>query len=333
MDHNVTRGEMKNLVTDKPSPITVALGQKSDKDGLFTLMDHNVTRGEMKNLVTDKPSPITTALGQKAGGIFKLDDKNVTKSQMKNLVTDKPSPIVTKLAQKSDKDGLFTLMDHNVTRGEMKNLVTDKPSPITVALGQKSDKDGLFTLMDHNVTRGEMKNLVTDKPSPITVALAQLRDDKKNATALAAPVQNKTSMAQAEPTITGMDGDEQIYGPARVGGNDVKFAKGKPAASNATSMAQRITGTQDEDTPFVADITIDGEHIHFAQKEKSAAAAAKQKQWFEKKDDDEGTDDEEVRKLRRDMKNGILSYTDYMKLKGNLLQQKSSQKGQIVIQK
>ena len=131
-----------------------------------------------------------------------------------------------------------------------------------------------------------------------------------------------------------MEGDEPIYGPARVGGNDVKFAKGKPvAAANTTSMAQRITGTQDEDTPFVADITIDGEHIHFAQQVKSAASEAQQKQWFEKKDDDEGTDDEEVRKLRRDMKNGILSYTDYMKLKGNLLQQKGTQKGQIVIQK
>merc|ERR1711865_226579 len=32
---------------------------KSDADGLFKLMDANVTRGNLKNLVTDKPSPIT----------------------------------------------------------------------------------------------------------------------------------------------------------------------------------------------------------------------------------------------------------------------------------
>jgi len=53
---------LKNLVTDKPSPITVGLAQKSDADGLFKLMDANVTRGNLKNLVTDKPSPITVGL-------------------------------------------------------------------------------------------------------------------------------------------------------------------------------------------------------------------------------------------------------------------------------
>jgi len=64
MDNNVTRGAMKNLITDKPAPITVALAQKSDSDGLFKLMDNNVTRGAMKNLITDKPAPITVALAQ-----------------------------------------------------------------------------------------------------------------------------------------------------------------------------------------------------------------------------------------------------------------------------
>ena len=61
-DHNVTRGALKNLVTDKPSPITVGLAQRSDADNLSTLFDHNVTRGALKNLVTDKPSPITVGL-------------------------------------------------------------------------------------------------------------------------------------------------------------------------------------------------------------------------------------------------------------------------------
>jgi len=71
MDQNVTKGQMKNLITDKPTPITVALGQAKnkakgdDKAGVFTLMDQNVTKGQMKNLITDKPTPITVALGQK----------------------------------------------------------------------------------------------------------------------------------------------------------------------------------------------------------------------------------------------------------------------------
>jgi len=75
MDNNVTKGQMKALVTDKPSPITVKLAQqqgKKDSDAVFSLMDNNVTKGQMKALVTDKPSPITVKL-----------------AQMKNLVTDK----------------------------------------------------------------------------------------------------------------------------------------------------------------------------------------------------------------------------------------------------
>jgi len=63
MDANVTKGQMKNLITDKPSPITVKLAQMwGDKDNVFKLMDSNVTKGQMKNLITDKPSPITVKL-------------------------------------------------------------------------------------------------------------------------------------------------------------------------------------------------------------------------------------------------------------------------------
>jgi hypothetical protein len=63
---NITKQNLKNLVSDKTSPVTGALvqidSQKSDADGLFKLMDANVTRGNLKNLVTDKPSPITVGL-------------------------------------------------------------------------------------------------------------------------------------------------------------------------------------------------------------------------------------------------------------------------------
>jgi hypothetical protein len=65
MDANVSRGALKNLVTDRPSPITVKLAQKSDADNVFKLMDANVSRGALKNLVTDRPSPITVKLAQK----------------------------------------------------------------------------------------------------------------------------------------------------------------------------------------------------------------------------------------------------------------------------
>merc|ERR1719443_26825 len=65
MDSNVTKGQMKNLITDKPAPITVKLAQTGgDADNVFKLMDSNVTKGQMKNLITDKPAPITVKLAQ-----------------------------------------------------------------------------------------------------------------------------------------------------------------------------------------------------------------------------------------------------------------------------
>ena len=183
MDNNVTIGNLKNLVTDKPSPITLKLAQtKGDGSNAFALMDNNVTIGNLKNLVTDKPSPITLKLAQTKGdgsNAFALMDNNVTIGHLKNLVTDKPAPITLKLAQtKGDGSNAFALMDNNVTIGNLKNLVTDKPSPITLKLAQtKGDGSNAFALMDNNVTIGHLKNLVTDKPAPITLKLAQMEKD------------------------------------------------------------------------------------------------------------------------------------------------------------
>jgi len=86
MDANVTRGNLKNLITDKPAPITVALAQKSDADGLFKLMDANVTRGNLKNLITDKPAPITVALAQAgSSGVPVLVNPVVMKDTMADV--------------------------------------------------------------------------------------------------------------------------------------------------------------------------------------------------------------------------------------------------------
>ena len=55
---------MKNLITDKPSTMTVALAQakKGDSDTAFQFAGANFSKGSMKNLITDKPSPLTVAL-------------------------------------------------------------------------------------------------------------------------------------------------------------------------------------------------------------------------------------------------------------------------------
>jgi len=171
--HNITKDALRNLVTDKASPLSnsgLVQIAKSDDDNLSTLFDHNVTRGALKNLVTDRPAPITT-----------------------------------KLAQKSDADNLSTLFDHNVTRGALKNLVTDHPAPITMKLAQKSDDDNLSTLFDHNVTRGALKNLVTDRPAPITTKLAQLSNPTEN------PPMNNWSVNQPSPPHAhGMGGNDDL---------------------------------------------------------------------------------------------------------------------------
>ena len=59
---NFSKGSLKNLVTDKPAPITVALAQKGDADTVFSVFGANFSKASMKNLVTDKPAPITVAL-------------------------------------------------------------------------------------------------------------------------------------------------------------------------------------------------------------------------------------------------------------------------------
>lgn len=162
----------------------------------------------MKNLITDKPAPITVKLAQTSGdgdNVFKLMDSNVTKGQMKNLITDKPAPITVKLAQTSgDADNVFKLMDSNVTKGQMKNLITDKPAPITVKLAQvNGDGDNVFKLMDSNVTKGQMKNLITDKPAPITVKLAQVSNPVTN------PPFNNWSVNQPSPDHDSGDAGNQ----------------------------------------------------------------------------------------------------------------------------
>ena len=71
MDMNVTVGNMKNLVTDKPAPLTVALiggVTKDNIDSLFQLMDKNImlviTTGQM-NIVKEKFMRINRMLTHK----------------------------------------------------------------------------------------------------------------------------------------------------------------------------------------------------------------------------------------------------------------------------
>jgi len=57
----------KEQVYAHPPKGLMQVKSKGESDGstVFQLMDQNVTKGQMKNLVTDKPAPITVELMQK----------------------------------------------------------------------------------------------------------------------------------------------------------------------------------------------------------------------------------------------------------------------------
>ena len=101
--------------------------------------------------------------------------------------------------------------------------MTDKPAPITVALAQQKKSD--TPLLDNNVSIEHLKNLVTDKPAPITVALAQVDSEESwDPNWLAKFAQTSQPHDNETPaTITGMKGDEEVYGNARVGGDSVTY--------------------------------------------------------------------------------------------------------------
>jgi len=135
---NVTSQSLKNLVTDRTMPVTLAQvsSKRSDGDILSALLGENVTRGALKNLVTDKPAPITTPLS--------LAQR----------------PAYANLVQIAGNDGdvLSALLGENVTRGALKNLVTDKPAPITTPLS--------LAQMENPVVNPPFNNWSVNQPSP-----------------------------------------------------------------------------------------------------------------------------------------------------------------------
>lgn len=119
------------------------------------------------------------------------------------------------------KTNLAVLNGENVTKESLKNLLTDASSPVT----QEMVQIGGPALFDNNVTTGMLKNLVTDKPAPITVKLAQTASS---------PIVNQLIQLEKKDTPTatvggttyeGMQGDEEIHGPAMVGGSAVTYKK------------------------------------------------------------------------------------------------------------
>jgi hypothetical protein len=59
---NVTKESLVNLLKDTTTPVTQELVQTQGSGAGFALLDNNVSVTALKNLVIDKPAPITTKL-------------------------------------------------------------------------------------------------------------------------------------------------------------------------------------------------------------------------------------------------------------------------------
>jgi len=129
------------------------------------------------------------------------------------------------------------------------------------------------------------------KPVPIGVALAQVLENPHD------PVPEKTITVGGDK-VKGMNGTEEVYGSAIVGGNNVKFE------------------SQDDAPQFMF---VNGEKVAFPTLEdepaKNTTATVQKKNWTTNNDD--GDEDEEVRRMRMEMKNGVLAYDNYMDHKLN----------------
>ena len=159
-----------------------------------------------------------------------LNGENVTKESLVNLVKDASSPVTQELVQleKSDSDNLSSLLGENITRGALKNLVTDKPAPITMKLAQTNKLNAAaFALMDNNVSTQMLKNLVTDMPAPITTKLAQVSSGSMAEQLVQLEKKGNPTATVGGATVEGMVGDEEVHGPAMVGGSAVTYKKDK----------------------------------------------------------------------------------------------------------
>ena len=131
-------------------------------------MDENVTKGQMKNLITDKPAPITVKLAQTTGAENKsqqLSQESATKEakvqglmkEVEKFCNCKNKHAFAEKHKKQDEgEGEYELGDevctpvenvqgidchmdgYNITVEALRNIVTDTPAPITVPLNEEA---------------------------------------------------------------------------------------------------------------------------------------------------------------------------------------------------
>ena len=81
--------------------------------------------------------------------------------------------------------------------------------------------------MDNNVSTQMLKNLVTDMPAPITTKLAQVSSGSMAEQLVQLEKKGNPTATVDGTTYEGMVGDEEVHGPAMVGGSAVTYKKDK----------------------------------------------------------------------------------------------------------
>jgi len=219
---------LKNLVTDKPSPITTKLAQKSDGDNVFAFDGSNVTRGNLKNLVTDKPSPITTKLAQ----LSEIDGP-ITKTLLQMEKSDSSAYQLSQGVPVHVNPVVMQDTMHNENLG-MKILV----GPDDIALQKRETRKTALAQLSNPVVNPPFNNWSVNQPSPPHQrGLDGKADLGQNILIDGHPVH--FAQVREEP-LQGMAGTETVYGPAVVGGDNVVYKKGKEAPLSQAQVNEQV---------------------------------------------------------------------------------------------
>ena len=278
-DENVTRGHLKNLVTDKPAPITTKLAQKSDADNLSVLFDENVTRGHLKNLVTDKPAPITTKLAQISGvPVYVNPESMVASNTMANARLGISDMIIgpDEHINLFKKEKTFVQLDEQnpVYNPPFNNWSVNQPSP-PHDQGDRGDQNvDLRNLIIEGVNGYDFVQQKAEHMHPEDLLNVQTENPVYN------PPFNNWSVNQPSPPHDFGDNGHQDMGLRNViiegvNGYDLVQQKEENPVYNPPFnnwSVNQPSPPHDHGLDGFADlgqnIIVDGHHVHYAQKPK-----------------------------------------------------------------
>jgi len=285
------------LVTDKPAPITVALAQKADSDNVSTLFDSNVTRGNLKNLITDKPAPITVALLQ----LEKSDRRAPAHSMLIQTLPDDVTGDVN--THKTMSDSSITANGKTVTLPSNGDTVPNKG---VIRIGTDSVQTGGYEDKVHGNAVVGGTNVVYGQNGRKALSLEQT----ERITGLYSE--------DPEPSFNWWDESNRRDNIRMVGDNKMTWTaltqRKEDPEPVPIAVAEKLHGIEDGEDMGMGSITVMGTKVDLHQT-KAERHALKQNRkntnsWVTM--NDAGDKDPELRRMRSDIKEGVLSYSNYM---------------------